>query len=305
MYEAQRDSAECRPHYPPGVLDDWRAFQRYTFELRTRLNSEVMADPVHAAFPRALVGTYGDFASSERVPFVDESGNVYPPRSLGRMDVLMPSAYANTMHLARQFRPDQPVTQEAADQLYFFRLLRAVSTANANKAPGKLGVPFLSRFAPDDPAERVRFGMSRGLYRELIRHVLLRGSDGLYLFNLGYPGSPVTPAQSFESLEDVRAVYDELLAYREFLDKGRPMTYDTAMTVDAGVVWSGLCLDDRCLVRVYSLRTEATDGRSDPLPGSADHPGGSSWRSDLCRSTRRKRYSDIGNCRGLRDQRGH
>jgi hypothetical protein len=266
VHEAQRTSRECRRHYPGGVVDQWPSFVRYVYQLRTRLLDAVMADPVHALFPGALAGNYYEAPSSAAVPFVDEAGNVFPPRAWGRLDALMPSAYANTVHLARHAGAGRAVTQETADRLYFFRLLRTISTANANKSPGKLSIAFVSRFVPDDPAEHVRFGLNPRLYRELIRHALLRGTDGLYLFNLGYPGSPVTPAESFESVEDARAAYDELLAHREFLERGRPMTYQPPPEM-GGVVWSGLRLGDRCLVRVFSLGSAA--GRVDlvPFPG--------------------------------------
>jgi hypothetical protein len=187
------------------------------------------------------------------VPVVDERGNVYPPRPWGRLDVVMPAAYANTANLPAHFRAQEPVTQERADRIHFALMLRTLSTANANKPAGVLSLPFVSRLVVDNPDPRVRFGLSRSLYREFIRHALLRGSDGLYLFNLGYPGSPVTPAESLESVEDARATYDELLAYREFLDHGRPMTYDTPSLGHDGAVWSGRCLPDRCLVRMVSL----------------------------------------------------
>jgi hypothetical protein len=266
IYEAQRGSADCRRRYPPGALADWTAFQRYVYELRMALQGAVMADPVHATFPRALVGNYYEAASSAAVPFVDEGGNVYPPRSLGRLDVLMPSAYANTLHLRRSSAQQRP-TQEWADRTYFFLLLRTVSTANANKPRGKVSVPYVSRFVRDNPDPAIRFGMSQGTYRELIRHLLLRGSDGLYLFNLGYPGSPVTPAESFESVEDARAVYDELLDHREFLEQGRPMTYAVPVIDGLPVFWSGLCLPDRCLVRVVTLGAETQRLVIDPFPG--------------------------------------
>lgn len=148
------------------------------------------------------------------------------------------------------------MAQEEADRVHFHLMLRAVSTANANKAQGKLSVPFLSRLVVDDPAERFRFGLTVRRYRELIWHVLLRGSDGLYLFNLGYPGSPVTPAESFESLEAARAVYDELLAYREFLDEGEPMNFEVPPMHSTAGIWSGLRLKDRWLVRAFTLGRE-------------------------------------------------
>ena len=48
--------------------------------------------------------------------------------------------------------------------------------------------------------------------RELHYHIWLRGADGMFLFNLGYPNSGVTPDFSFHSVEDARQVYDDLLA---------------------------------------------------------------------------------------------
>jgi hypothetical protein len=253
IHAAQQASAECRGHYPAGVLDDWRRFWRYTYELRTRLLSDALADPVHATFPGARVGNWAEFASSEKVPVVDERGNMYPPRPWGRLDVVMPAAYANTANLPAHFAAQEPVTQERADRIHLTLMLRSLSTVNANKPAGVLSLAFVSRLVVDNPDPRFRFGLSRSLYREFIRHALLRGSDGLYLFNLGYPGSPVTPAESFASVEDARAVYDELLAYREFLDHGRPMTYNTPPLGHDGAFWSGRCVADRCLIRTVRL----------------------------------------------------
>jgi hypothetical protein len=267
VLEAQRGAPACRAHYPPGVLEGWRPFLRHAYELRTRLLSEALADPVHALFPGARVGNWAEAASSEAVPLVDERGNAYPALPWGRLDVVMPAAYANTANLPRHFAPHEPVTPERAGRVHLFLMLRTVSTANANKPPGVLSLPFVSRLVVDDPDPRVRVGLSPAWYRELLRHLLLRGSDGLYLFNLGYPGSPVTPAESFESVEDARAVYDELLAHREFLDRGRPMTHETPPLGSTGVLWSGLRLPDRCLVRTVSLGTASHTVTLEPFPG--------------------------------------
>jgi hypothetical protein len=117
-------------------------------------------------------------------------------------------------------------------------------------------VPYLSRFVVDNPDEKYRFPMSQDVYRKLVRHVWLRGADGLYLFNLGYPTTPqtVTAEFSFQSVEDARSVCDELLEHREFLDKGQPMTFAVPKSADAEAVWSGRKLPDgRCLVRAVSL----------------------------------------------------
>jgi len=108
---------------------------------------------------------------------------------------------------------------------------------------------------PDNPAPRFLFGMSQRRFRELVRHVWLRGADSIYIFNLGYPTTPqlVTPAFSFESVEDVRSVLDELLAHREFLDKGEPMNFAVPKLGSPDPIWSGLRLGDKCLVRTFTL----------------------------------------------------
>jgi len=249
-FEAQRKSEECRKHYPPGVFDKFEPFCEYVYNLRSKLLNEVMADPVIAMFPGALVGNYGEFASSKDVPFE----GVRPPRTLGKL-VLMPSAYANTVDLPRQFKNGEGLTQEKADRFYFRGLLRTVSTCNANKKPGQVSIPFLSAYTPDNPDPRFRFGMSRPAFRELMRHVWLRGADSIYVFNLGYPTNPqlVTPQQSFESVADVRAALDELLAWPEFDERGEPMNFAVPEPIDSAPIWSGVRLKDTAYVRAFTF----------------------------------------------------
>ncbi|HPD15255.1 MAG TPA: hypothetical protein PLE19_09905 [Planctomycetota bacterium] len=264
-FEAQRKSEECRKHYPPGVLDDFKRFNEWTYALRSRLIVEIMARPVRELFPNAIVGNYGEFASSAEMPFE----GLRPPRKLDPSVPLMPSAYANTNLLPRHFKPDEPVTQEKADAIYFFDLMRTVSTCNANRQPGQLSIPFLSRYTPDNPDPRFLVPMSQRAFREVVWHTFLRGAATIYVFNLGYPTRPqtVTPALSFESVEDVRSVYDALLAHREFLDKGEPVNFRFPPLFSAEPVWSGLRLGDRCLVRTFTLGAVAAKVEVTPFPG--------------------------------------
>ncbi len=252
--QAMRKSEECRQHFPPGALDDRWTFQEYVYNLRAQVLSEAMVDPVKEIFPDALVSNYSEVASSAAV----RTFGWLMPCTIGRLDAIMPSAYAGTRDLSRHFEPGEEVTQEKADRIYFYSLVQIISTANANKAAGKLSIPYISRFSPDIREERFLFGMTSARYRELVRHLLLRGADSFYLYNLGNPraGQIVTPAMSFESVEDARAVYDELLEYREFLDQGQVMNYDFPPLHSTAPVWSGLRLADSCLVRTYTLGEE-------------------------------------------------
>ncbi len=163
----------------------------------------------------------------------------------------MPSVYANTPDLPRYLKDRQP-TQELADQVYFHLMLRTVSTCNANKASGKRSIPYVGQSVYDNPDPKYRFAMTRPVWRELLWHIWMRGADGMYFFNLGYPGSNVTAAFSFQSVEDGRAILNELLAMREFLDKGEPMNFQYPPMFATEPVWSGLRLPDRCLIRAFS-----------------------------------------------------
>jgi hypothetical protein len=237
-YEAQRASEACRRAYPPGVLDRFDAFRAWADNFRADLFSKGTS-PVKQMFPGALVGEYGDVVSGADARF--------------SLDALMPSAYANTVDLPGAFR-GRSLEKAAVDRFYFRNLLAIVSSANAGKARGKLSIPYLSQWTPDNQDPKYRdFAMTQGLYRELNRHLWLRGCDSLYLFNLGYPGSGVPAKFSLQSVEDVRAVYDEMLAWREYLERGKPMNYAVAKSLEDEAVWSGLELDGRSLVRTVSL----------------------------------------------------
>jgi len=67
-----------RKYYPAEALTSFAAFQSFTADLSAKILSEAFADPVHAAFPKTLVGNYGSAVSSEAYPEVD--GNLAPIR---------------------------------------------------------------------------------------------------------------------------------------------------------------------------------------------------------------------------------
>ena len=297
VYDAQRTCPRCAAHYPPGALDSEASFIQYVYGLRSRVLSAALADPVRAVFPRALVGNYDEWVSSARVPYLANGGETLPPRSLGQMNAIMPRVYASPWYL-HQFFPEPtplppsrggrgvsgPVTQEQADPVYFNLLLNTISTTNANKQPGQVSVPYLARDDPFDPLQEgdQRFGpgMSHAYYRELVWQALLRGTDGFYLYALGFPSSGVPTGEAWATIEDTRAVYDRVLAYRDLLDHGRVLTYQTHAPLYRGAVWSGLRGKDRCLLRVFHVGPGAARVRVEAFPGvrvtlTAAQPGAS------------------------------
>ena len=87
--------------------------------------------------------------------------------------------------------------------------------------------------------------MSRECYQELLWHMLLRGTDGLFLWCMEeeYP----------EEVLLLHEVYAEAQKYGKFLDNGTPVTFD--LPGKPGTVISGLALGDSILVR----RTDFTE----------------------------------------------
>lgn len=267
IYESQQRSRAARQHYPPGVLDSRDAFRRYVFDLRARLISDMLVRPVHDLYPQALVGNYSGVRGSEAYPIKTVTGHALPPVPLGDLNVQMPAAYAMPSRLPES---DSQLAQPAADDYYLRDLLEKISVAAANMKQGETLVPYVSRLVvtgngPTGP------DMSSTAFRELVRHSLLRGADSFVVFNLGFRGraDAVSPALSFAMLEDVRFAYDELLAYRQFLDEGEPVHFDVPMQAGEPI-WSALRRGDEYLLRVWPGKTEG-ETRLYEIPLEKDH----------------------------------
>jgi hypothetical protein len=268
-YEAQK-VPEAAKYYPPGTFENWNTFASYIGTLRAKVLSEAIVDPVHKVFPKALVGNYSDMNSSLAAPAIGSPGDILPPIELGRLSAAMPSIYADTSELARYYNLDWPVTPADVDQVFFTSLGVATSSVLANKRPGLLEIPYVSQWTPNRRDARYMLGMSHPVYREWLRHLWLRGMDGMYLYNLGFNESYGVSAEfSFQSIENARSVMDEMLGYREFLEKGKPMNFDLPALRTTGIVWSGLALPDQVLVRTFTFGPETKQLDLIPFPGVA------------------------------------
>lgn len=139
------------------------------------------------------------------------------------------------------------------DQFYTHNLLRGVSVDAVNRqayGPEVMSFPWVTRFCPLEKESGNEIpDMSRGAYREALRHMWLSDIDGMQLFNAEWGGFEETWVLD---LQDAVSVYDEILAHREFLEDGEAMNLEVPERQDDGVLWSGLRLADRALVRVVS-----------------------------------------------------
>jgi len=88
--------------------------------------------------------------------------------------------------------------------------------------------------------------ISRPAYREALRHIWLRGADGMQIFNATRKGYEDLV---FHEVADAVAVYDEMLAHARFLGRGEPMHLVVPAPQAGGVLWSGLRLEREAVVR--------------------------------------------------------
>lgn len=269
MYESQKNDPTVASYYPAGALDSFGSFFQYTYQLRSTLESQIMADPVHQMFPGAVVGDFNAYQSSAAIPYTDITGTQFPPRDLGTTDAMMPGLYSQYVTLQKDAPPTKP-NQRWADAQLFSHWMTTASTALSNRG-NKQFIPYVSSDVPGFwNAANVNFMMSRAAYREVLRQLWLRGANGMFLFN-----GTATAAASFQMMDDSRAVYDGLLAYRNFLTQGTAMNV-APPTSSAQPIWSGLRLNNQALVRTYSpdgkaarVTIEAFTGVKVTLPAPA------------------------------------
>lgn len=106
--------------------------------------------------------------------------------------------------------------------------------------------------------------MSRERYREALRHLWLRGIDGMQVFNSTTPGHTEF---AIAEVEDAQGVYSEMLAFSRFLDNGVPMNLATFSASDT-LLWSGLRLGNEAIIRAVSLSRFSESLTLHPWPGT-------------------------------------
>ncbi|MDP6438094.1 MAG: hypothetical protein QGH74_00500 [Candidatus Brocadiia bacterium] len=265
IYEQAMHCARCRKQLKAWVLASEKDFRDYCWRQYLQLLGAYLAAPVLEVFPECSVTNWNVVYSTADHPVLTWENRVLPPSTPSMFTATNPVAYGNTVFF-HFWKEDWPLDREHVDQYYFHLLLREVSADAANLlkyAPEKDCIPWVDRWCPDDMDPEIPI-MSRERYRESLRHMWLRGVDGMQIFN---PERSGYEELVLNEVQDAVAVYDEMLAYREFLDGGEIMCTDIPAEQDDGVVWSGLRLEDRAVVRAFkqgggkeTVRVEARPG---------------------------------------------
>ncbi len=249
----------CREQLPPAVLTDKKAWWDYYWRAYMQLHGSYVAAPAREIFPQVAVTNWFVVYSSQNAPhpyFVDD--RILPPLAPPMFSATNPVAYGNDLWFSKEWQNEWPLDRRHVDQFYMHNLLRGVSIDAVNRrayGPEVMSFPWVTRFCPlKGESGNEMPDMSRSAYREALRHMWLRDIDGMQVFNAEWGGFEETWVWE---LQDAVSVYDEILAHGEFLEVGEAMNLEVPARQDDGVLWSGLRLSDRALVRAVSQGPES------------------------------------------------
>jgi len=268
LFKQLEHCSRCREQLPPEVLADWPSFWGYYWRLYQQLYGAYLAAPVREVFPQCSVTNWHIVYSTQKNPllyFVDN--RVMPPSIAPLFTATNPVAYGNDKFWDSEWKDEYPLDRRHVDQFHMHNLLRQLSGDTANRlayAPEVGSFPWVARWCPIVRGEDADVPyLSREAYRECLRHMWLRGIDGMQIFNAWRKGYE---EMALIELQDAVAVYDQMLAQGEFLEAGEVMNLEGLAVQDEGVLWSGLRLQERAVVRLFSQGENAARLDLEPWP---------------------------------------
>jgi hypothetical protein len=251
-FEAAKASREAGKEIPSAALANADAFDRYRRQLWVQLLSTYIAAPVREIYPAASVTNWMAVLSSPEIPVVGWNNKPLPPAGPTLLSASNPVAYGVDAAFLALWDKDVPTDRRDIDRAHFSLLLRQVSADAANRQRVAPQIDAIAWVARDHRTltDRTAPTMSRAAYREVLRHLWLRGLDGMQVYNGLRTGHSAT---ALAEVQDAATVYDEMLKHRDYLDQGEVMNLDTPSPQHEGGIWSGLRLGDHALVRAVSL----------------------------------------------------
>lgn len=262
-------SPKTRSILPKGALRDEPAFAVYRRQLWMQLLSAYVAAPAREVFPDLAVTNWVAAISTPEHPLKGWYDNVHPLTGPTLMTHSAPLAYGIDTYFLTVAPKKKPLDAHQVDRLFTHLLLRQVSEDAFNRtqlAPHIGSLPWVARRVVDHPKTKTP-AMSRSMYREVLRHLWLRGIDGMQIFNAAPQGANDPTAQ--DEILDVQNVYDEMLAYRSFLEDGQVMNFQFPGPWDEKVIWSGLKKNSQAVVRLFFQGEGSRDIEITPWPGQS------------------------------------
>jgi hypothetical protein len=265
QWQTAQRCARCRRNLPN--INDFAAFQARMRQERAKLLRECYAEVILRENPDCLVTNYAvypndgwrywyDYFEKQQpeLPHIVDQADLHRPWYNdfyeARLTLAMPVVY--TWHNIYNSYPEF----SNPDYRWFYNMLLVGSNASKSTPPGIPIATFVhwhTTALPGESSEPPQ--MSKEAYDELLWHLLLRGHDIFYSW---------TPMDELAvEIALVQKVYDESLAYSDWLEHGTPISFD--VPTEQGTVISGVRVDGKLLVR----RTDF-DGSTEPVTITLD-----------------------------------
>lgn len=258
-FKATVASPSSRALLPSSAAADPGVFARLRLHLWMGLVSAYAAGPIREAYPKASVTNWMAVLSSADHPVPTWTGHPLPPTGPSLLTASNPTAYGVDLAFAAGWDDAWSLDRDHVDRFFLNVLLRQVSADGQNRwrtAPYMDSFPWVARWVRILDEEKKGEGekpppipaMSREAYREALRHLWLRAVDGMQVFN----SATTSDAESaVTEVVDAAVVYDEMLGFRDFLERGEVLNLEYPGPEGDRALWSGLRLGDRALVRVF------------------------------------------------------
>ncbi len=248
-HEASKKCVRCRKQFQD--IGNFLEFQKVLREIRSELQRYAFSDPVLARFPKALVGNYAVYPHNGFrywydyfETYVDGQPCIADQRAKYRhwANEFAGTGYTFAMPVVYTWYPTFGWYDfEDSDYRWFYNMLLVAGNAGRHTPAETPIISFVHwhTTAPPQDADPNVKQMSPQAYRELLWHMLLRGTDTFFLW--------CPKDEDAEECRLVHEVYAAAQQYGEFLEKGVPVTFE--VPAQPAAVVSGLVLGERVLVR--------------------------------------------------------
>lgn len=260
-WDASRRCAVCRQNIAD--IGDFDAFAKAVRAKRAEVTRSCYARPILDKYPNALVGNYGVYPNNGTRYWYDyfEQFVEYHPHMMDQRapyrrwyEDFARTHYTFAMPVVYPWARLYPWYDYASgDFRWFYNMLLVASNAGRHTDRSVPIIPFVhwhTIYMPDPGDDSIK-QMSEHAYKELLWHMLLRGSNTFFLW-----------CHKHESPKEVallHAVWADALQYADWLNRGEPISFDVPRQQHP--VISGLRIGNRVLVR----RTDFDDDYMMPV----------------------------------------
>ena len=265
-YDQAIHCSRCRALLPPALLASQPLFEAWCRRRFVELIGTYLAAPVLEVFPACSVTNWNAMVSTPEHPLNDWDFDKIDSSMPAFFTATNTAAYGDTKYWHR-WNKSWKLTQEHVDQFWFHSMIEQLSVESANRLkwmPEKSAIPWVARWLPEN--DEVSFPvMTRERYRELLRHLWLRGIKGMQVFNPRFKGYE---KMAVYELEDAASIYSEMMRYHDLIENGTPFGLEVPAAQSNKVVWSGLRTSTHAVIRAFKQGGGTASAAITVWPGS-------------------------------------